>query len=151
MEIKVSEALRLKVCKTLRQQSKTMSHSNSAGCLLDDVEKIKKNCARYFLNNCRENRTERSRNAYSTITARHLSDNCREGQIQIKGREMFTQNHKENQTLSEQNAQSSRRRFNTERAKCLLYNRREDEIGSARDINVTIAETNKPTVFLTPK
>lgn len=25
------------------------------------------------------------------------------------------------------------------------------KIGSARDINVTIAETNKPTVFLTPK
>ena len=60
-------------------------------------------------------------------------------------------NHKENQTLSEQNAQSSRRRFNTERAKCLLNNRREDEIGSARDINVTMTETNKPTVFLTPK
>lgn len=139
MEIKVRETLRLKVCKTLRQQSQTMSHSKSAGCLLNDVEKIKKNCARYFLNNCRENRTERLRNAYSTITARHLSDNCREGQIQIKG-----------QTRSEQNAQSSRRRFNTERAKCLLNNRREDEIGSARDINVTIAETNKPTVFLTP-
>ena len=150
MEIKVSEALRLKVCKTLRQQSKTMSHSNSAGCLLNDVEKIKKNCARYFLNNCRENRAERSRNAYSTITARHLSDNCREGQIQKVGK-CSLKNHKENQTLSEQNAQSSWRRFNTERAKCLLNNRREDEIGSARDINVTIAETNKPTVFLTPK
>ena len=128
-----------------------MSHSNSAGCLLNDVEKIKKNCARYFLNNCRENRTERSRNAYSTITARHLSDNCRQSQIQIKGREMFIQKSQRESTLSEQNAQSSRRRLNTERAKCLLNNRREDEIGSARDINVTITETNKPTVFLTPK
>ena len=40
MEIKVRETLRLKVCKTLRQQSQTMSHSKSAGCLLNDVEKI---------------------------------------------------------------------------------------------------------------
>lgn len=106
MEIKVRETLRLKVCKTLRQQSQTMSHSKSAGCLLNDVEKIKKNCARYFLNNCRENRTQRSRNAYSIITARHLSDNCREGQIQIKGGEMFTQ--------------KSQRESNTKRAKCVI-------------------------------
>ena len=33
----------------------------------------------------------------------------------------------------------------------LLNNRREDEIGSAGDINVTIAEIIKLTVCLTPK
>lgn len=62
--------------------------------------------------------------------------------------------------------QQSQRESNTKRAKCLLIiakkikhrkrqmllnNRREDEIGSARDINVTIAEIIKLTVCLTPK